>query len=185
MELVKKAYKVWHDGMISENPHEGYTIESLPIVYADTPGEAKSNSREPFDCELYGMEPLFTDLKVRRAPGADKVIFEGFEKKRWQVEMIQEERKRIERRRKAVERFPDDSFFYIQNGYVGNSVYWWGKDYNGYTCDITKAGLYSKQEVLDNFITGRPEDIIWESGHVLANVRQHVDGQYLSRKYCA
>jgi hypothetical protein len=185
MELIKKAFRVWHDGMLSDNPHEGYRINELPVTYADSPGEAKSLATEPFEWTLYDDEPKFTDLKVRRAAGMDKVMFEGDEKKRWQVEMMNREQKRIEKRRQAVDRFPDNSHFYIQNGYVGNSVLWWGKNSNGYTSDIHKAELYTKQEVLEQFVNGREEDVIWESEHIHENIRSHVDGQYLSKEYRA
>jgi hypothetical protein len=41
---------------------------------------------------------------------------------------------------------PEDTY-YIQDSrdYVGNSMLWWGFDGRGYVCDITKAGVYSKE----------------------------------------
>ncbi len=97
--------------------------------------------------------------------------------------MITKERKRVAERKLLVDRFPDGTNFYVQNGYVGNSVLWWGQRSNGYTTDISRAELYTKKEILERFVSGREEDIIWEAGHVLSNVRQHVDGQYLSREF--
>ena len=185
MELIQKAFQVWHDGMISDNPHLGYAMGDFPIVYANTPSEAKSKASEPNDWEIDGKEPKYTDLKVRRDKSYDKVMFEGDSTHRWQAENIQNSRKRTEERRAAVERFPDGSCFYVQNGYVGNSVLWWGRRSSGYVSEIQKAELYTKQEILDNFVSGREEDIIWEAKHVLDNVRSHVDGQYLSKEYKA
>lgn len=183
MDIIKKAYKVWHEGMLSDNPHEGYTIDDLPVVYADSPSKAKSIAKEPFDWTLEDEEPKYTDLKVRRASGKDILEFEGTERERWIIEMIKNQRERIEKRKKAVERFSDDTLFYIQNGYVGNSVLWWGKNSNGYTTNINKAGLYTKEEVLKKFVNSREEDVIWESSHVDNNIVKQVDGQYLNREY--
>ena len=184
MKIIKKAYKVWHDGMLNDNPHLGYSMDDLPLTYADTPGEAKTLAKEPYNFELYGGEHKYTDLKVRRAYGGDIVLHNNIEKKRWLVKLELMEEKRVNERRANVEKFDDDSCFYIQNGYVGNSVMWWAKNGSGYTTDIEKAQLYTKQEVLDKFVGGREEDIIWESKHVLNNIKKHVDAQYLSRGYC-
>jgi hypothetical protein len=41
--------------------------------------------------------------------------------------------------------------YYIQNGYVGNAILWWGVDSKGYTTDITKAGKYTKEEAKISF----------------------------------
>jgi hypothetical protein len=49
MELIKKAFRIWHEGMLSDNPHEGYRIDEIPVTYADSPGEAKSLVTEPFE----------------------------------------------------------------------------------------------------------------------------------------
>jgi len=77
MEIARKAFRVYHDGMLSEHPYEGYRIDELPVVYADTPGEAKSNSSEVHDFELNGRAHEFTDLKVFRAKESDEVWHEG------------------------------------------------------------------------------------------------------------
>ena len=185
MEIISKAFQVWHEGMLNDNPHEGYTMDELPVTYAETAGLAKTMSSEVYDYELYGYEPEFTDLKVRRAKSYDKIMFEGHEYKRWQINTILETRERHSERRKAVEKFPDGTNFYVQNGFVGNSVLWWGKNSNGYTSDISKAELYTKEEILSKFVEGREEDRIWEAKHVLSKVKSHVDGQYLSSEYRA
>jgi hypothetical protein len=185
MLIIKKAFRVWHQGMLSDNPYEGYRIDDIPVVYANSPGEAKSVAKEPYDWTINGDEPKFTDLKVQRAPDMDIVLFDENGMQRRQVDELLKQRKRTEERKKAVERFPDGTNFFIQNGYVGNSVLWWAKNSNGYTTDMQKAELFTKQEVLDRFVSGRKEDIIWESEHVLSNMRTHVDGQYLSPEFKA
>jgi hypothetical protein len=41
----------------------------------------------------------------------------------------------------------EEELYYIRNkGYLGNAFIWWGKDRNGYTCDINAAGRYTKEE---------------------------------------
>jgi len=75
--------------------------------------------------------------------------------------------------------------YYIQNGWVGNSVLWWGIDSKGYTTEIDKAGRFTKQQA--NSIIQRPEDKAWECNHVDKNLKAHkktIDCQYLNSKYC-
>jgi hypothetical protein len=43
----------------------------------------------------------------------------------------------------------NEKMYYIQNGYVGNAILWWGIDSRGYTTDINKAGKYTKEETLE------------------------------------
>jgi hypothetical protein len=81
--------------------------------------------------------------------------------------------------------FPDDASFYIQKGYVGNAVLWWGLNSCGYVCDIEEAQLYTREEVLSRFVNGRESDIIWESQHALNGIKKIVDGQYLRAEFSA
>ena len=185
MKILKKAFKVWHDGMLNSNPNEGYSIEELPLTYGDTPGEAKVNASEIYDFEIDGETHKYTDLKVRRAKGGDWVLYEGEKIRRNDLEYRTKEANRIDKRRKSVESFSDDSMFYIQNGYVGNAVLWWGLNSNGYVCDIHKAQAYTKQYVLKHFVNGREEDRIWESKHVLDCIKEIVDGQFLKPEFKA
>lgn len=183
MEILKKAYTVWHEGMLNDNPHLGFRMDELPVTYANTPSEAKQNAQDLNDYEIDGEPHKFTDIKVRRAKMADKVMYKGREVSKWQMESQIKEEKRIQERTDKVNAFPDGTNFYVQNGYVGNSVLWWGLRSSGYTTDLSKAELYTKEEVLQRFVNGREEDRIWEAKHVLENRRQHVDGQYLNSQY--
>lgn len=42
----------------------------------------------------------------------------------------------------------NDERFYIQHTecFAGDYILWWGPDNNGYTYDLDRAGLYSKQD---------------------------------------
>ena len=73
--------------------------------------------------------------------------------------------------------------YYIQNGYVGNAVLWWGVDGRGYTTDFKEAGKYTSSQAKE--IIKRPQDIAWLCSYVDKNIKAQkliIDGQYLSRR---
>jgi hypothetical protein len=77
-----------------------------------------------------------------------------------------------------------EQLYYIQNGYVGNAILWWGIDSKGYTTDIRQAGKYTK-EVAKSIIK-RPEDIAWSCEYIDRNESAKkivVDCQYLNPRY--
>jgi len=77
-----------------------------------------------------------------------------------------------------------EEMYYIQNGYVGNAILWWGIDSKGYTTDITKAGKYTKEEA--EKIIQRPQDIAWLCEHIDNNEKAKkltIDIQYLNTNY--
>ncbi len=81
---------------------------------------------------------------------------------------------------------PIESLFYIQNGFVGNAVSWWGIDGKGYTTDITKAGKYTEEWVLKQ-VNSRPQDVAWLCSHIDSNEQARkliIDYQYLDPMYC-
>lgn len=182
MEIVDKAYQVWHWGMIDENPYEGYTFDELPITYAETAGKAKYMASEPHDFNLLsGEDAEFTDLRVKRCKKMDRVKFEGRIVHRHRVDTMLKERDRVAKEMANLDKYPDDEMFYIQNGYVGNSISWWG---NGYTCKIEKATKFTKDEIKKDHIVGRrEEDRIWAASHVENIIVKVVDGQYLNSEY--
>jgi len=76
-----------------------------------------------------------------------------------------------------------NELYYIQNGYVGNAILWWGVNSQGYTTDISKAGKYTKEEAKN--IIQRPEDTAWLCSYIDNNIEARktiIDGQYLSSK---
>lgn len=185
LELIQKAFIVWHKGMLDENPYEGYRIEDIPVTYADTAYEAIKNATLPYDYELYGQTPKRSDLKVRRAPGGDKVMCFGNITTRVNATLAFKKEELTKSRRFKIEQYPDNTMFYVQNGYVGNAVLWWGLNSCGYVTDINHAQIYTKKEILDRFVDGREEDRIWEASHVLSNIKQVVDCQKLNYKFVA
>ena len=79
----------------------------------------------------------------------------------------------------------EDKLYYIQNGWVGNAILWWGVNSKGYTTEIDKAGKYTYAEAKK--IIERPQDMAWECKHVDKTLSAHkkiIDGQYLNVKNC-
>ena len=74
--------------------------------------------------------------------------------------------------------------YYIQNGYVGNAILWWGVDSKGYTTNFAEAGKYNFAKAKE--IVKRPQDKAWLCSYVDKNEKAKkliIDGQYLdSRK---
>lgn len=183
LEIVQKAYIVWHEGMIGYPPEQFRSIDDIDVTYAKTPGEAKCYGKsEAYDYELYGEDPSFIDLKVKRAKHADRIRFEDKIVNRYYVQELLERRKRIEKRRKQVMKHPEDALFYIQRGYVGNSMLFWGLGSAGYTCKLNQSQKYTRVEVLKRFLDGNPDDRIWPADHIEANTCVVVDGQHVSGK---
>lgn len=76
---------------------------------------------------------------------------------------------------KPVEEGPP--LFYVQDsrGYVGNAVSWWCPEGAGYTCHLSKVGLYTEKP------SDRETDIMWPRELVDRAATLHVDMQVLRR----
>jgi hypothetical protein len=85
--------------------------------------------------------------------------------------------------RQKIESYPDDTTFYVQNGYCGNSICWWGLNSCGYTTNIEKAQLYTKEDILNYFLNKRECDVIWLASHVLEHITKTVNSQHLDEKF--
>lgn len=75
-----------------------------------------------------------------------------------------------------------EQLFYLQDsrGYVGNDVLWWAKNGNGYTTDLSKAHVYTKDEAVKQHEM-RETDIPWPKDYIDAKTRPAVDMQYINR----
>lgn len=73
-----------------------------------------------------------------------------------------------------------DDQFYLQDsrGYVGNDMLWWAKDGHGYTTDLSKAHIYTKQEAVSQH-NCRETDIPWPKSYIDTKTRPAVDMQYV------
>lgn len=63
----------------------------------------------------------------------------------------------------------------VSSGAVGNSALWWAKDSKGYTCDLSKAGLYAADG------SWRPTDVLVPRDLAESMVERHVDLDKLRR----
>jgi len=171
LPVVKKAYfvkdpTVWEGGEYCP-PEEGWEL-----VYANNLGLAKQLCTE--------TRGIYTNIRGRRSPGNDIILYNGTEIKRYILQENQKEADRIRERTNKVVLYPETEMFYIQaRGFVGNSCLWWALGGSGYTTDIEKAQKYTRKEVLDRFVKGREHDKIWPVSHVDTVVKKHVDAQYL------
>jgi len=178
MEIIKKAYKVWVDGdEFNDYPFFG-NPDDLDCVFADTHGQAKQCCDFEYD--------LYIDIRVRRSKGDDRVMYKGYQTSRDNVIYQLKSEKIKTDRTKRLKKFPKDSLFYVQRGYqgfVGNSVYLWGVNGNGYTINPDKAHKYSLDEVVEKFINNGSDEIFWESKHFESKISKHVDSQHLDHSF--
>ena len=75
--------------------------------------------------------------------------------------------------------------FYIQDKrqYVGNSIMWFAKGGNGYTTDIDKAEIFTKDDAV--FLTTVDPDKYraWSCKHINEHISRHVDMQHVDYRY--
>lgn len=75
-----------------------------------------------------------------------------------------------------------EKLFYIQNGYVGNAIYWHAKDSKGYTTDINKAHKFKENDAFRIVDSNGKNEQIWDCDYIDNNKEAHVtviDMQYL------
>lgn len=72
--------------------------------------------------------------------------------------------------------------FYLQDSrtYVGNDMLFWAVDGKGYTTDMRKAEVYTKDEAVARH-QARESDIPWPKAYIDARTRPAVDMQYVKR----
>jgi hypothetical protein len=72
--------------------------------------------------------------------------------------------------------------FYLQDSrsYVGNDMLFWAIDGNGYTTDMRKAQVYTKDEAMAQH-RSRETDIPWPKEYIDARTRPAVDMQHVKR----
>lgn len=72
--------------------------------------------------------------------------------------------------------------FYLQDSrnYVGNDLLWWAKGGAGYTTDLSKAEIYSKDAAVRQHEC-RESDIPWPKDYIDGKTRPAVDMQYVRR----
>jgi hypothetical protein len=141
-QIVNKAYICTAD--IDEKE---YLIGEGIIVMGKTAGEAKKNAlSEMSDYEMWGSGEYvtYTDIRVRRRPSCDIVLFEGEELKVYDVDYEIRKRYRDNFLNDLLKNHPNKGA-YIYCGCRGG---YWGPNHNGYYSNKNDAGIYSIEEAV-------------------------------------
>lgn len=164
---VKKAWKVW------------YPLDSNYDIYCSTQNPVYAETREQARTKYEGdMSNIgYIDIKAIRWKEMDVYEYDG---RTLSKSRIDREEAKKERNRKLQE-LPE-GLYYIQNGYCGNNVVFWGPNGAGYTSNVANAGKYTKEEMLKIMINGREEDKVWPAKEIETNLISVVDSQYLNYK---
>lgn len=78
---------------------------------------------------------------------------------------------------------PQD-LYYLQDRrqYVGNSMLWWRKNGKGYTCEITEAHVFTREEAYSHH-ESRDTDVPWRKDYIDARISSHIDAQKCDREH--
>lgn len=73
--------------------------------------------------------------------------------------------------------------FYLQDSrsVCGNDLFFWAADGRGYTTDVNKAQVYSREDAMAQH-EARNTDIPWPKAYIDSRTRPTVDFQYCNRK---
>lgn len=174
--MIKRQYKTIKPAWMlnPENLNGAYKFQT-DGVFLGTRGEAKSYFfwiNEDATLKETGEDVRYLDIKVKRVKEEDEIEYEGKIIRRRSIARFD----RMER----IRNLDKDKLYYVQDRrqYVGNAVLWWGRNGNGYVCELSRAHKYSYEE-LQKF-NPRPTDIIWESEHVESATKTIVDMQGLN-----
>lgn len=74
----------------------------------------------------------------------------------------------------------ESELFYLQDKrqYVGNDLLFWAKDGKGYTTDVSKAEIYTKEKAFAQN-RSRETDVPWPKSYIDERTRPAVDHQYV------
>lgn len=142
-QIVKKCWKIDLDKI-----DEGFMYSGVS-VHADSRNEAKTKLLHEIRYDEWKIrftreEVNYINIPVIRSKAGDIVLFEGNEIKKWEVNHVLSERKRFVELDKILEN-PGVQFCYIMKRgsyYAPNS--------NGYTDYKFKAGVYTKEEAVQD-----------------------------------
>jgi len=79
----------------------------------------------------------------------------------------------------AVDAWGDGWYLQDTRSYVGNDVLWWAKDGKGYTTDVSKAHVFTREEAFSQAAM-RGVDRAWPKAYIDAKTRPAVDMQYIN-----
>lgn len=142
--IVMKAWKI-----AAKDLNEPWHYDDI-IVLADTRGEARSKglSELLYQCAtkdvryLEDNEIYYTDVIATRCKDYDKILFEGKEIRRRDLEGYLWCKERDENARLLTITHPND----LAIVYAGCYGQYWGANHSGYSSAITFAGRYSTED---------------------------------------
>lgn len=181
MGILKKAFIVWHEGMIGSFSEGGpgfSEITDIPSILADSPAEAKAQASLCYDYQINGREVKWTDLRVKRKIGSDLILYKGREIRRDEYNSLLQREKLLTNTTKKLED-SEASEFYLQTGIVGNCLYFWAQDGRGYTCHLERAHLFSKEEAIKQAKSMKGFERFWEKEAIETASSLQVDHQRL------
>lgn len=79
----------------------------------------------------------------------------------------------------AVDAGGDGWYLQDTRSYVGNDVLWWAKDGKGYTTDVSKAHVFTREEAFSQAAM-RGVDRAWPKAYIDGKTRPAVDMQYIN-----
>lgn len=140
--IVEKAYEI-----ILDKLEEGYLSDNI-ITHAETRNEAKNKllnkvRYEDWKLKYFDEELNYLNIPIRRRKSSDKVIFEGKEVIRCNIEEIIQERERLAKLDEILKN-PEIEYCYISKG----SYYC--PNWAGYTSWRSRAGVYNKEEAIEH-----------------------------------
>jgi len=167
--LETKAYIIYSKSMLD-------SIDSAPIIYADSPSKAKAKA-----LKLGYLDCKYIDLAIKRIPEEDKVEFYGkFISKRNKENNLKERQKYLDSFNKIKE-LPNDSLFLVQNGFVGNDMLFWKQNNAGYSCNIKEAQVYTKIQLFQ-MLPLKDNMKIWNYYYIMENLSLVCNSQCLDCK---
>jgi hypothetical protein len=174
LEIVKKAYRV-------KDPKSYFN--SLDTNYYHNPDDAhweyvhaESREKAKLMCTEYDN---YINIVAQRVKSNDIVIFEGNETRRGTVMEILTSRKALAIRIASILRFPEDELFYVQSGYSGDIIFWWGLNSCGHTTNIDKAQTYTREYVIKYLLNGKDNEKVWAASHIKQHITQTVNSEHL------
>lgn len=77
-----------------------------------------------------------------------------------------------------------EPLYYLQTrGYVGNSLMWWKKGKHGYTTDVRRAHVFTREEAYGQAKVRPTEDFPWRKDYIDANVEHSVNAEVVKRDH--
>jgi len=179
LKIIKKAYKVrdpksYFNSLDTNYYHNPDGDAHWEYVFAETREKAKLMCSDFDD---------YINIVAKRVKSNDIVLFEGREVRRGRIVEDIKRRNELAKRVASILRFPEYELFYVQSGYAGDIILWWGLNSCGHTTDITKAGIYTRDYVIKYLLAGKDNEKIWPASHIKQHITQCINSEHLDYNF--